>query len=173
MSKGIYLAAGRAYHQGHDITYQDISIPRDLAGNMLDIDLSPYDYIIATPPCNFWSRARGQRLSQYSIDTKHLLPDIIHKLITIGKPFIVENVRNDKRMTEEGVIPRNDCKIYYHNRHIYFTNSTLNMENIPERQDFKYGGHVIKYNDMYDSYHQGGYNVYNVIEYFINKVSYD
>ena len=55
LKKGIYLGACRAYHPGYDITYQDIDGKRDLGGDMLDVDLNQYDYIIATPPCNWWS----------------------------------------------------------------------------------------------------------------------
>lgn len=171
MMKGIYLGAGKAYHPNYDIVYQDINGKRDIGGDMLEVDLSSYDYIIATPPCNFWSRARGKRCSQYSLDTKHLLPDIINKLIKLGKPFIVENVKNDKRMYENNILPRFDCYIYYINRHIYFTNVKLDINNIEQRQDFKYGGKVIKYDDMNNQYHQGGYNVYNVIERFLETIT--
>lgn len=64
--KGIYLGAFEAQHDGHDIVYQDINGKRDVGGDMMDVDLTPYDYIIATPPCNYWSRARGKRCSEYS-----------------------------------------------------------------------------------------------------------
>lgn len=165
--KGIYLAAGNAFHPNYDIDYQDLIIKRDIGGDMLEIDLKDYDYIIATPPCNFWSRARGNKVSDYALETKHLLPDILNKLIKLGKPFIVENVKNDKRMLENNILPRYDCFIYYINRHIYFTNVKLDISNIEQRQDFKYGGKVIKYDDMNNQYHQGGFNVYNVIERFL------
>lgn len=76
--KGIYLAAFEAYHPNHDIIYQDINGLRDLGGDMLDVDLSSYDFIIATPPCNYWSRCNYRRdISDYSLKTKHLLPGII------------------------------------------------------------------------------------------------
>ena len=144
----------------------------------MDIDLTPYDFIIATPPCNYWSIARGNRCSQYSLDTKHLLPDIITKLSKTGKPYIVENVINKKRFKENSIYDiaeRANCFIYYIGRHTYFTNielsndevKTLNEQN---RQDFKYHGQVIKYDDMENKKHQGGYNVHLVIDYFLNKV---
>lgn len=134
--KGIYLGAYKAYHQRWNIDYQDINNKRDIGGDMMDVDLSKYDYIIATPPCNYWSIARGNRCSQYSLDTKHLLPDIIDKLVKLGKPFIVENVRNVKRMTLENVLPRTDCNVYFVGRHTYFTNIEFDVSNIPQRQDF-------------------------------------
>ena len=168
--KGIYLAAGNAVHSNYDIIYQDINNKRDIGGDMLDIELESFDYIIASPPCNYWSIARGSRCSNYSILTKHLLPCIIDKCIKLSKPFIVENVKNNKRMTENGIIPRNDCIVFTHGRHIYFTNVPFEYSNIPQRQDFKHHGYVIKYEDMDNQYHQGGYNVHNVIEAFLHEV---
>lgn len=95
--KGIYLASFTANHPNHDIIYQDINGLRDIPGDMMFVDLSPYDYVIATPPCNYWSRANYRReTSKYSQQTKHLLPGILAKLVANHKPFIVENVRNDK-----------------------------------------------------------------------------
>ena len=169
--KIIYLGAGQAKHNEYDIVYQDINGKRDLAGDMLDVDLTNYDVIIATPPCNFWSRARGNRCSQYSLDTKHLLPDIIDKCVKLNKPFIIENTKNDKRMEEHHIIPRTDCFYFKLNRHIYFTNILFDYSNLEQRQDFKYGGKVIKYDDMDNLYHQGGYNVHNVIGKFLQEVT--
>lgn len=171
--KGVYLAAFKAMHPDYDIVYQDINGKRDIGGDMMEVDLTPYDFIIATPPCNFWSIARGNRCSQYSLDTKHLLPDIINKLIHLGKPFIVENVKNIKRYKENGILPRNDCNVFIIGRHIYFTNVYFSTLDIPQRQDFKYGGKVIQYEDMNNKDHQGGFNVYNVIERFLKVIHND
>lgn len=170
MKKGIYLGAGRALHPNYDIVYQDYNGKRDMGGDMLAVDLTPYDYIIATPPCNWWSAARGNRCSQYALDTKHLLPDIINKLIALGKPFIVENVKNRKRFTENGLMPRNDCYIKVIGRHTYWTNIDFNTDNIEQRQDFKHNHVVIKYDDMKDNYHQGGFNVAKVIDRFLETI---
>ena len=169
--KGIYLASFKAYHPNYDIVYQDINGKRDIGGDMMNVDLSNYDFIIATPPCNYWSIARGNRCSQYSLDTKHLLPDIIEKLVELGKPFIVENVKNKKRYLENGILPRDDCYVYTIGRHTYWSNILLDTLDIEQRQDFKYGGHVIKYDDMDNLEHQGGYNVHNVIERFLETIS--
>lgn len=173
--KSIYLAAYEAEHPDFDVVYQDINGKRDIGGDMMDVDLTPYDMIIATPPCNFWSIARGNRCSQYSLDTKHLLPDILTKLIKLDKPFVVENVINKKRFAENGIYDIAKCNIYYIGRHTYFTNIDLTDEEIAElnrqnRQDFKYGGHTIQYEDMSNKKHQGGYNVHLVIEHFLKKV---
>lgn len=171
MSKrGIYLGAYTALHPDYNIIYQDINNKRDIGGDMKNIDLSNYDFIICTPPCNFWSRARGNKCSQYSLDTKHLLPYMIEKLQNQEKPFIIENVRNDKRMIENHIFDLVKCNIYRINRHIYFTNINLDLSNVKQRQDFKYGGKVIKYDDMLDKSHQGGFNVFNVIECFLKEV---
>ena len=89
--KGIYLAAFRADHPNYNIVYQDINGKRDIPGDMMDIDLSSYDFIIATPPCNYWSKANYRRdISHYSLITKHLLPSILKKLCYQDKPFIFE-----------------------------------------------------------------------------------
>ena len=87
---GIYLGAYKAAHPNFNIVYQDINGKRDLDGDMLDIDLDPYDFIIATPPCNYYSRAIGSRPhSQYALNTKHLLPAIINKLQYLDRPYII------------------------------------------------------------------------------------
>ena len=41
---------------------------------------------------------------------------------------------------------------------------------IQQRQDFKKHGYVIKYEDMKDKDHQGGYNVHTVIEEFLKEI---
>ena len=105
--KGIYLAAFKAEHPNYDIVYQDILGNRDIGGDMMEVNLEPYDFIIATPPCNWWSRANYRRdRSEYALKTKHLLPDIIDKLIQIQKPFIVENVKNKERMKANGLFEK-------------------------------------------------------------------
>lgn len=169
--KGIYLAAFEAFHANYEIDYQDINGKRDIGGDMLQIDLSPYDFIIATPPCNYWSRCNYRRdSSQYALATKHLLPEIIKKLCSQEKPFIVENVRNSKLFSDYGLY-NFGCFIYEIGRHTYWTNIFLDSADIEQRQDFKCGGYVIKYEDMNNCKHQGGYNVYNVIESWLRQIT--
>ena len=159
---GIYLAAYRAYHPNHDIVYQDINGERDLDGDMLEIDLSKYDFIIATPPCNYYSRANWRRnQSDYSIQTKHLLPGILNKLIKLNKPFIVENVRNKKLFKRFGLYDV-DCFIYEYGRHTYWTNIMVNLNQIIQIHD------NIQYKEK--NVRQGGINVHNVIEYWLENV---
>lgn len=87
--KGIYLAAFKASHPNYDIVYQDINGKRDIGGDMMEVDLTPYDFIIATPPCNWWSRANYRRdKSPYALETKHLLPDIIEKVARMSMKLL-------------------------------------------------------------------------------------
>lgn len=173
MNKGIYLAACKARHHNYNITYQDIDkkCNCELKGDMLLIDITDYDYIIATPPCNFWSRANPYYLkSEYSRKTKHLLPAIILKLASQDKPFIIENVINKTRMAKYGIMQiielYPELNYIEVGRHCYISNTDINfLQDIPQIQDFKYGG--IRVNK--DGYNQGGTNVYNVIEAWLKK----
>ena len=161
--KGIYLAAYKAYHPNYNIVYQDINGLRDLAGNMLEIDLSEYDFIIATPPCNFWSHARGNRQpSNYAMKTAHLLPEIILKLQTHYKDklFIIENVRNKPKFEKYNLIPNNNLAIYTIGLHTYWTNTFFNPY-IEQEYDFININGSCK--DLKKD-RQGGLNVHRVIE---------
>lgn len=170
--KGIYLGACRAYHPNYNIDYNDIfkaSEHINIICDMLEIDLTNYDYIIATPPCNWWSRANRRRdESYYALTTKHLLPDILLKCIRSNKPFIVENVRNYNRFLQNGIIDiceKNGIFIYEYGRHTYFTNILLNMYNIPQIKD------NIKYtSNSKTTYRQGGLNVHVIVEYFLEML---
>ena len=160
--KGIYLGAYKAKHPNYNIVYQDINGKRDLPGDMMNIDLSDYDFIIATPPCNYYSKARGNKKpSEYALNTKHLLPDIIKKLELLNKPYIVENVRNRSLMNESYNIA---SYVYCLGRHTYFTNIMFNPSNIKQIQDYKYGGIKLVKNG------QGGLNVHNVIEFWLENL---
>lgn len=164
--KILYLAAYKAEHHEYNMTYQDINGKRDLDGDMLEIDLEPYDIIIATPPCNYYSRTRGSnKPSQYAEDTKHLLPSILNKLSNQNKPFIVENVRNYKRFSELKIFNIPGLFVYEYGRHTYWTNIMFNPENINQKNDFKVHGYRLTLNT------QGGNNVHNVIEHWLEVVS--
>lgn len=172
MNKGIYLAACKARHPDYNIIYQDID-PKykcEIGGDMMQVDLKPYDYIIASPPCNWWSKANPYyKTSKYALDTKHLLPDIIIKLANLDKPFIVENVKNYKRMEEEGIFAicdRYGLYTYTIGRHIYISNIMCNLL-CSQHQDFKMGGKRVNN----DGYNQGGSNVHKVIELWLKIVN--
>lgn len=162
--RGIYLCCGRARHFNYDIVYQDIDHRfGNLVCDALEVDLSPFDFIIATPPCNWWSRANPYyKRSQYALSTKHLLPDLLTKLAHTKKPFILENVINKKRMTSEGVFDLSDyLGLYYQfvGRHTYWTNIPIDLT-CPQHKDFRYGGRRINS----DGHNQGGSNVHVVVE---------
>ncbi len=124
--KVIYLASGHDRLEYENVTYQDINNNRDLGGDMLEVDLSDYDILIATPPCNYWSRANYRReTSEYSQKTKHLLPEIIKKFLETKKPFIVENVRNFPLFEKNNLMNIEDVKVYYLGRHTYWTNINI------------------------------------------------
>ena len=134
--KGIYLGACRAYHPNYDLDYNDI-VPgyhNNIICDMLEVDLSKYDFIIASPPCNYYSRANYRRdRSDYALNTKHLLPCILNKLCYINKPFIVENVRNYNLFKKVGIIDfcnKNGILVYEYGRHTYFSNLFLNFTKI-------------------------------------------
>ena len=170
--KGIYLASFKAEHKNYNIVYQDINGKRDLAGDMLEIDLTPYDFIIATPPCNYWSRANYRReTSEYSQKTKHLLPGILKKLENYKKPFIVENVRNTTLFEKNNMFDFN-VNTYCIGRHTYWTNVSFTIGELLEL-------HKKQTNDFYQSpkgtvrlkkNSQGGDNVSLVIEKFLEKI---
>lgn len=175
--KGIYLAAYKAYHPNYDIVYQDILGNRDIGGDMMDIilskDLGNYDFIIATPPCNYWSRANYRReTSEYAQKTKHLLIDTIKELVTCGIPFIIENVRNDKMFKKYGLFDY-PCYIYKVGRHTYWSNIlfyTGDIDQIP-LTDYKDGKkRWLSSQNLPRSKRQGGEEVHQVIERFLETL---
>lgn len=121
--RGVYLCSRLHRIPGCDIDYNDIvDYPGiDLCCDALDVDLSKYDFIIATPPCNYYSKANYRRdISDVAQSTKHLLPLILDKCIKAGKPFIVENVLN------KNLLPRlADVYWFQFNYHIFYTNELL------------------------------------------------
>ena len=163
--KGIYLASFVAHHPSYDMDYNDIEKTADhvnVIGDMLSVDLTNYDYVIATPPCNYWSRANYRREhSDYALKTKHLLPDIIKKLIKIDKPFLVENVRNRPLFKKHGLYNL-DCFVYEYGRHTYWTNVMINFNNIKQK------GEIVQ--NINPKERQGGENVYKVVEHFLEVI---
>lgn len=169
--KGIYLFANRARHLNHDIVYNDIEerYKCDITANALSIPLDKYDFIIATPPCNWWSKANYRRNeSDYALATKRLLPETIKTLAKQSKPFIIENVRNKPLMAKEGIfdlIEKNYLFSQFVGRHLYISNVWCNLE-CPQIQDSKANGIWINK----DGYRQGGTNVHRVIEKWLDYI---
>lgn len=163
--KIIYLASFEAQHPRFDVVYQDINGKRDIGGDMMDVDLTPFDVIIATPPCNYYSIANYRReTSEYAQKTKHLLPSIIHKLLFIGKPFIVENVRNALLFRKAGLLSL-PLFVYVYGRHTYWTNIPFNVSNMifPSTN----------INQSSTRQRQGSGKVHEVIDYWLEVVTAD
>lgn len=168
--KVLYLASFTAEHKNFDVIYQDINGKRDISGDMLNVDLDPYDVIIATPPCNYWSRANYRReTSEYAQKTKHLLPTILEKLVLSGKIFIVENVRSPNLFKDAGLFNM-DAYVYEYGRHTYWTNIPFNPNNIPQEKDWTYikGYGSVRLHESKKN--QGGDNVHAVIDYWLETV---
>ena len=95
--KGIYLCSRKHRLPKYDLVYNDIIDYDgiDIIGDCLTVDINEYDFLIATPPCNYYSRANYRRdVSTVALSTKDILPNILEKFVRSGKPFIVENVCN-------------------------------------------------------------------------------
>lgn len=174
--KGIYLGACRARHPSYDLVYQDIN-PKfhpDIEGDMLCVNLEPYDFVIATPPCNYWSKANPYYwYSLYALKTMHLLPSLLIKLKMTGKPFLVENVKNIKRMRDLHIfdICAKFCiNVQFVGRHTYFTNLEFVDLSCRQRQDFKIHGKCIN-KEVYGGSNQGGSNVGDVVEIWLSYLT--
>ena len=173
--KGIYLAACLARHPNFDMDYNDIDSTYgcNIICDMMDVDINKYDYIIASPPCNYYSRAntRFRETSKYSLATKHLLPDILTKLGNQDKPFLVENVRNIPIMDRCGIF--DICEklgifVYFVGRHTYFTNQFVNLTC---KQKIDHVREEQRYNSKDPTkYRQGGQNVHDVIEIWLKHI---
>lgn len=164
----IYLASHTALLD-YPCVYQDINGKRDIGGDMLDVDLSNYDFIIASPPCNYWSHANNERrCSDYSKKTKHLLPFIIKKLINLNKPFIVENVRNNVRFSKAGLFDL-PVFVYFIGRHTYFTNLFLTPIDIEYLNSIQERKSVV---NLSSTIRQGGHDVNCVFNYILSNEIY-
>lgn len=171
--KGVFLGACLQRHEKYDIDYNDIDTNTgcNLICDMLDIDLSKYDFVLASPPCNYYSRANYRRnVSFYALSTKNLLPTVIEKCSLSGKPFLIENVRNNVLFQQCGIFDLcNKYKlfVYYVGRHTYFTNIMINL------QCYQTIDYVVKkqyYSNNLGNYRQGGDNVKKVFEIFLEKI---
>ncbi|MCL2621422.1 MAG: hypothetical protein FWD32_00070 [Firmicutes bacterium] len=163
--KTIYLASGYAKLKEFGVIYNDLIIPRENRQCMLEVDLSDYDILIATPPCNFYSYARGAKLpSKYALETAHLLLEIIIKFHGTGKPFIVENVTNRTALDFIWVMAA-ELGLYRfkHARHTYTTNVRFDISGVPKEFDFCKGGYFV--NPFGNR--QGGNQVSAILDLFV------
>lgn len=88
-SKGLHDA-------GFDVTGVDIEPQsqypfRFFQANALTFDLTPFDFIWASPPCQFASTLTPK---EHRSKHENLIPAIRERLIKTGVPFIIENVEN-------------------------------------------------------------------------------
>ena len=159
----IYLGAKKHridfYGMYCKFTYNDIVNYKgiDIVGDMCKIDLSPYDIIICTPPCNYYSRANYRRgTSKVAQETKYILPTMLRKLEDLNKPFIIEN-------TCSRFCPYGMCHEYYYGGHIFYTNIGLPMWLLPK---------PISNNIQNKSYgnRDDNPNVHNVINLFLSTI---
>lgn len=165
--KVIYLAAGNDNLNLDNIYYQDKYIKRDIGGCMLEIDLNEFDIILATPPCNYWSRANYRReVSEYSQKTKHLLPEILKKLSKLNKPFLVENVRNKPLFKKHGLYDISGVNVYHLGRHTYWSNYDISklfeFVEIPKNENIQYKSGKER---------QGGFDITQLFRLFIYSLN--
>lgn len=112
---------------GVKFVYNDIQYPVDYQCDMRELEplLDTFDCILASPPCNYYSRANYRReTSKYAQATKDLLPwcqrmasDLIGRV-----PMIIENVRNRHLIP----LPA-DLNILYSRRHTFFANHPFSV----------------------------------------------
>jgi site-specific DNA-cytosine methylase len=163
MKKILYLASGNAtINTKHKVIYNDYNIQRDIKDDMLNVHLNGYDMIIATPPCNYYSRANWKReRSEYALSTKHLLPSIIKRLEKLDIPILIENVRNPGLMKD--II--NNTNLFYvpYGRHSYFVNRFVDFTNIPQKRISIYKFPYSKYGNG----RQGDSDINEIIDYYI------
>lgn len=159
--KGIYLASKEHRIKGVNLDYNDIE---DLEGinlqcDMLEVDINNYDYVIATPPCNYYSKANYRRETSFvAQSTKHLLPGILEKLKKYNKPFLVENVCN------QTLLPKTSFYEFNFGNHHFYTNVFIL---IPDKSFAK------KQNKQNLAYRKrdNNYNVHLIIDIFLEMIN--
>jgi len=157
---GLYMCARKHRIPGYNIIYNDIVDYEgiDLCCDCLNINLEPYDFIIATPPCNYYSRANYRRqTSEVAQRTKHILPKLIEKLSQLNKPFIIENVCNSS------LLPKSKLFEFEFGQHHFYTNVFMLIP---------HNSYAIRQNKQYISRNKrdGNYNVDLVIKYFLEAI---
>lgn len=158
--KGIYLASKKHRIPGYEIDYNDIINYEGInkPGDMLEIDINIYDYVIATPPCNYYSRANYRReTSEVAQKTKHLLPEILEKLKNFDKPFLVENVCNAR------LLPKTNFIEFTFGNHHFYTNTFMLIydKSWAKRQNKQY---------VSRNKRDGNYNVDIIVKLFLETI---
>ena len=107
--KGLYLCARKHRIPGYSIVYNDIEerFKADIICDMRDLVnnrsfLNSFDFIICTPPCNYYSKANYRReISKVALETKDLLPLCLNTFKKWWCPVIIENVNNKDLLPSE------------------------------------------------------------------------
>ena len=89
-ARGMELA-GFDHIDGYDLKDQPDYPYEFFKQNALDVDLEPYDFIWASPPCQHFSIGTRKDNRKNHDDLVDVIRD---KLIASGKPYIIENVPN-------------------------------------------------------------------------------
>lgn len=131
MIKIIYACSGNGKIEIKDpavkIYTNDKYVKTDIQKDCQQINYDEFDMIIASPPCNYWSKAnyrRDREESKYAQKTKYLLQFFLNIATNNNKPIIIENVINRKLMEKELKIP-NNIEIVINGRHTYFSNKNI------------------------------------------------
>lgn len=159
----LYLAAKehRIVKEGFSFKYNDVVDYDgiDFLCDMLKVDISPYDVVLATPPCNWYSRANYRRdESPVALATKHLLPSIVDKLLATDKLFMVENVMNST------LIPKYHDRLYQFTwgQHTFFTNVLL----LVPHKSYEVAQHKAQ---MQYGHRDDNYNVHYIFDLFLDR----
>ena len=88
-SKGLHNAGFRVV--GVDIKRSKNYPYKHIESDALEVDLSPFKFVWASPPCQFASENTQKR---YRANHQNLIPAVREKLILSGLPYIIENVEN-------------------------------------------------------------------------------
>lgn len=164
--KGVYLCAREHRILGYDIDYNDV-VPYEginLYCSCEDVDLTKYDFIIATPPCNYWSHANFRRdTSIVALNTKKLLPYCLKACLQSGKLFIVENVCNEPLMKEHFGDLYNQCWCFQFGNHTFWSNIFFF---VPNDEEAKYQNKQ----NVTRSKRDNNFNVDLIIKCFLKEV---
>lgn len=165
---GIYLCSRKDRYDNFDIVYNDIDArylndltsSKRIVADCNFINYLDYDFIIATPPCNYYSRANYRReTSKYAQDTKHLLPTILNTCTDFDVPFIVENVLNDSLLPHQY---DKYCRVFDFGGHRFWTNVIFDISDlVPVKQNKQ---------NVCRNKRDGNANVHMVIERFLASI---
>jgi len=140
----LFCGAGGAamglYNSGFDVIGVDIENQPNypfpfVQANAFDIDLSPFDFVWASPPCQGYSTAATKGSS-----VPKLIPLVRQFIQSYGKPYIIENVGGAKQALDDPIMLCGTMFGLSTFRHRYFE-SNLPLEcSLPHSHAGKTGG---------------------------------